>query len=421
MADIRNLCIKATDSTESAEDRLAKRSGPLALPRTAYDGVGNLVNHPDFRVFGYDGEGRMTSSSAGCPAISGSNGYDGDGRRVTKTVGSLKTHYLYDAFGRLAVEYGTTEATGTRYFTGDHLGLTRVVVDRAGMIKNCHDYLRFGEPVSVGRPACYGANMAPHTPPADGNRVHFTGKERDAETGLDYFGARCFSAAQGRWTSTDWSHSPEPVPFVDPGDSQTLNLYGYVRYNPLQLNDPYGHGFLEKAANWLTNGGWTDDPEKATANRAAFEVKLANQMAQDWARDHSNLDPSKYSQEQVVQAYRNGALSRTRDDPMDPSQLLGMGRAIPGPFPRDFPGKNQVNSSGQYQSEDEARAVARTKLGRDAVEVEPGKWRSRDGVWPYRAKRGDVADGHIHLEKLTPHTGEVTENPHLRWQTGTGR
>jgi len=28
----------------------------------------------------------------------------------------------------------------------------------------------------------------------------FTGKERDAETGLDYFGARYFSGAQGRFT-----------------------------------------------------------------------------------------------------------------------------------------------------------------------------------------------------------------------------
>jgi RHS repeat-associated protein len=35
----------------------------------------------------------------------------------------------------------------------------------------------------------------------------FTGKERDAETGLDYFGARYFSGAQGRFTSQD-PHNP---------------------------------------------------------------------------------------------------------------------------------------------------------------------------------------------------------------------
>jgi RHS repeat-associated protein len=31
----------------------------------------------------------------------------------------------------------------------------------------------------------------------------FTGKERDEETGLDHFGARYFSGAQGRFTSAD--------------------------------------------------------------------------------------------------------------------------------------------------------------------------------------------------------------------------
>ena len=54
--------------------------------------------------------------------------------------------------------------------------------------------------------------------------LRFTGKERDAETGLDYFGARYMSAAQGRFTSPD-------RPFVgwDIGDPQSWNLYGYVR------------------------------------------------------------------------------------------------------------------------------------------------------------------------------------------------
>ena len=65
-----------------------------------------------------------------------------------------------------------------------------------------------------------------------------TGKERDAETGLNYFGARYFSAAQGRWTSPDWSAKPQPVHFKNP---QTLNLFAYVGNNPLARMDPDGH------------------------------------------------------------------------------------------------------------------------------------------------------------------------------------
>lgn len=64
----------------------------------------------------------------------------------------------------------------------------------------------------------------------------FTGKERDAETGLDYFGARYMSAAQGRFTSPD-------APLVDqnPADPQSWNLYSYGRNNPLRFIDPTGN------------------------------------------------------------------------------------------------------------------------------------------------------------------------------------
>jgi RHS repeat-associated protein len=62
-----------------------------------------------------------------------------------------------------------------------------------------------------------------------------TGKERDAETGLDYFGARYLSSAQGRFTSPD-------APFADqhPEDPQSWNMYAYARNNPLQFVDPDG-------------------------------------------------------------------------------------------------------------------------------------------------------------------------------------
>ncbi len=55
------------------------------------------------------------------------------------------------------------------------------------------------------------------------------------ETGLDYFGARYFSGAQGRFTSPD-------KPLVDqyPEDPQSWNLYSYVRNNPLVNIDPTG-------------------------------------------------------------------------------------------------------------------------------------------------------------------------------------
>ena len=75
----------------------------------------------------------------------------------------------------------------------------------------------------------------------EGRRSRSTGKERDTETGLDYFGARYFSGAQGRFTSPDWSAKPQPVPYANLQDPQTLNLYSYVRNNPLSKPDLDGH------------------------------------------------------------------------------------------------------------------------------------------------------------------------------------
>jgi len=63
----------------------------------------------------------------------------------------------------------------------------------------------------------------------------FTGKERDAETGLDFFGARYMSSAQGRFTSPDGPFNDQ-----DPSDPQSWNLYAYTRNNPLIFVDPNG-------------------------------------------------------------------------------------------------------------------------------------------------------------------------------------
>ncbi|WP_353071990.1 RHS repeat-associated core domain-containing protein [Tunturiibacter gelidiferens] len=69
----------------------------------------------------------------------------------------------------------------------------------------------------------------------------FTGKERDAESGLDYFGARYYSSSTGRFMSPDWSAQEEPVPYAKLGNPQTLNLYGYMQNNPLGGVDQHGH------------------------------------------------------------------------------------------------------------------------------------------------------------------------------------
>ena len=64
----------------------------------------------------------------------------------------------------------------------------------------------------------------------------FTGKERDAESGLDNFGARYDSSSIGRFMSPD----PLYIEAHRLADPQRLNLYAYVRNNPVNLTDPTG-------------------------------------------------------------------------------------------------------------------------------------------------------------------------------------
>src|SRR4051812_20290166 len=76
---------------------------------------------------------------------------------------------------------------------------------------------------------------------ASGHRPISTGKERDLESGMDYFGARYYAATVGRFMSADWSAQVEPVPYAKLEEPQSLNLYAYVRNNPISLVDPDGH------------------------------------------------------------------------------------------------------------------------------------------------------------------------------------
>ncbi len=111
----------------------------------------------------------------------------------------------------------------------DALGNIRVITDDQGNVLERHDYLPFGEECTTGPCATNPGLEA-------GQARKFTGKERDSETGLDYFGARYYGSRIGRFTTVDpvytWGEN-----LVDP---QRWNRYAYGRNNPLRYVDPDG-------------------------------------------------------------------------------------------------------------------------------------------------------------------------------------
>jgi RHS repeat-associated protein len=121
---------------------------------------------------------------------------------------------------------GVGHAQTVEYYHLDPLGSVRAVTSQGGQVVERHDYLPFGEEWCGTQPC--GAS--------GGQPKHFTGKERDVETGLDYFGARYYASQLGRFTTLDpvytWQDNS-----VDP---QRWNRYAYVRNNPLKHIDPDG-------------------------------------------------------------------------------------------------------------------------------------------------------------------------------------
>jgi RHS repeat-associated protein len=163
--------------------------------------------------------------------------------------------------------YGAAGAN-VRWLVADQLGTPRMAVDKTGTLAGVsrHDYLPFGEELYAG----YGGRTTSqgYSHP-DGVRQHFTGYERDDETGLDYAQARYYASAQGRFTGVD------PAGGVV-GNPQTWNGYTYTLNNPVNLADPTGmfanaeysgpswevEGYGDM---WRRRALWTDEMARALA------------------------------------------------------------------------------------------------------------------------------------------------------------
>ncbi|HLF26430.1 MAG TPA: fibronectin type III domain-containing protein [Anaerolineae bacterium] len=200
------------------------------LIASQYDAAGNQIRDAAGDMFAYDAENRLLNVNNGEASYS----YDGRGKRVKKVAGAA-TVFVYNAEGKLMAEYSDAAqpgAGGISYVSIDALTSPRVVTDGNGAVKGRHDYLPFGEELSAGvgaRTSALGYGLQ------DNLHQKFTQKERDDETGLDFFGARYYSSPQGRWTTPD--------PYLPSGQvdvPQSWNRYTYVLNNPLALVDPLG-------------------------------------------------------------------------------------------------------------------------------------------------------------------------------------
>jgi RHS repeat-associated protein len=179
---------------------------------SSVNGGGGLASSLTFsQTYSYDMVNRLTGVSDTGYAQNFQfdafgNMYMPNGTGITPTSGTPTTVFVYDALGRMAAEYSTLQDQPnciTCYMSADQLGTARLVTDQIGNVVSRHDYTPFGGEIASNSA---GRNSSQWGPFSDSINQKFTGKERDGESGLDYFGARYYGSALGRWTS------PEPVP-----------------------------------------------------------------------------------------------------------------------------------------------------------------------------------------------------------------
>lgn len=139
-----------------------------------------------------------------------------------------ETLHLMDDKQRLAlVETRTFDTAGSdqaprqliRYQLCNHLGSSSLELDEQAQIISYEEYAPYGS----------STYQAVRSQTETEKRYRYTGKERDEESGLYYHGARYYAAWLGRWTACD------PLGIAD-----GVNVFAYVRNNPVKYADPTG-------------------------------------------------------------------------------------------------------------------------------------------------------------------------------------
>ena len=270
-----------------------------------YDANGNVITDNLGTHYTYDAENRVATAG------SWSYTYDGDGNRVLKSAGgNTGSTYWYGEDGTLSDEQSVAlnpgngwpgelnrmfylnghlmETTGVPantiagdyFLLYDQIGSNRVTVDTSTGQIHYTNYYPFGGYVN---------------PPTDVLEQRFTGKERDVESGNDYFRARYNSSAMGRFLSPD--PSMDSVALRNP---QTWNRYAYTVNNPLRFIDPTGMCWVAAPSgvgtyDWMDRGnqGQTCYNAIATSNGSTLTMYGSND-AKDITKltgnDHGMID-----------------------------------------------------------------------------------------------------------------------------------
>lgn len=242
---------------------------PIINPESRFDASGNCVYMSHLRAVDWNDRGNISHilivdrSDRGQPSDREYYVYGSDGMRLRKvheqllSSGRLKitekiylnggeikrirhddepilertTSHISDGASRIAVlhqwsqdrfgnEIQDISHKKIHYQLSNHLGSSSLEIGEAGNVISYEEYFPFGGSAFVAGDNRREINLKDY---------RYSGKERDDATGFYYYGHRYYVPWTGRWLS------PDPI-----GPEDGLNLYQFVRNNPINLIDPDG-------------------------------------------------------------------------------------------------------------------------------------------------------------------------------------
>jgi RHS repeat-associated protein len=172
--------------------------------------------------FAYDGSGRRIQKKVITNSIDDTSivkfTYDGEDLLFEHDGGdTLRVSYLCGPGADNVLE--ATDSSGIYLYFSDAIGSMAKMTDVSGVMEKSLVYDSFG-------------NVVFDTLSAPGDRIRYTGREWDEEIGLYYCRARYYDPVIGRYISANPAG-------INAGD---VNLFRYVRNNPVNHTDPMGNG-----------------------------------------------------------------------------------------------------------------------------------------------------------------------------------
>ncbi|MED5371892.1 MAG: SpvB/TcaC N-terminal domain-containing protein [Myxococcota bacterium] len=392
-------------TVSSSSNRSILSVGPDGLPTgsvdSAFDSAGRRSSLPNLRAMDWDHAGQLMRAviieRTGEPDDDETYTYASSGQRVRRltqrkvgdSLERIETVYLHgcerrriysgdtlilerwtsrieDQGQRLALVHrwsldsrGRESAdlsTRVHYQIGNHLGSVSLELDADGAIISYEEYLPYGGSAFI---------AGDRVKEVDLKEYRYSGKIRDDATGLYYYGYRYYAVWIGNWLS------PDPAGGVD-----GMNLYRFVRNNPMRFVDPDG---LDSFDSWGVNydpaDGWTAERVKAAYNASGGEYVITGQVrlvGSRWVVDEFARVPRQQSVEDFEIAQSAGILGALNSGEVD----LGDSTGIPGLGGQGEQGDGQDGDSQEGQEGGQGEA----QEGEAAGESGDGENTSKQGA-----------------------------------------